>query len=325
MECNFCKKIFSSKSSLNNHLKTAKYCLIIQNKEEINNFNCEYCDRYFTAKKILLIHLKSCKNKKLIKQTKDKELLEKLKKQNKEFQEKLNKKDIELLEQLNKKDIELLEQLNKKDTELLKENKELQKQLKEQYKENFILKENIAELKGKITIYKDDHEFIKEIAKQPKNTNMTTNNTNNNTLNINSTLDLNNLDKIKSLIEDSFNIQYAIDGQKGLARFVVDKLLTDQNGKLSYLCTDPSRQIFKYKDIIGEITKDVEAKRLTNYVIDGGIKKKTTDIATEWYTEDNGIVDQTKFNIMLNSQQNILKLQEDNNTFKKELVSITTR
>ena len=31
-----------------------------------------------------------------------------------------------------------------------------------------------------------------------------------------------------------------------------------------YVCTDPSRQIFKYKDISGELKKDVEAKKLTN-------------------------------------------------------------
>ena len=31
-----------------------------------------------------------------------------------------------------------------------------------------------------------------------------------------------------------------------------------------------------------------------------------------------------KFNIMLEHQQSILKLSDDNNSFKKELVSITT-
>ena len=32
MECKFCKKILSSKSALNTHQRTAKYCLKIQGK-----------------------------------------------------------------------------------------------------------------------------------------------------------------------------------------------------------------------------------------------------------------------------------------------------
>jgi hypothetical protein len=153
----------------------------------------------------------------------------------------------------------------------------------------------------------------------------TNNNTTNNTLNIMSSLDFNNVNKIKNLIDDNYNINYAIDGQKGLARFVVDNLLKDENGELLYVCTDPSRQIFKYKDDSGEIKKDVEAKKLTNYIVDGGIKKKTIDVSNEWYTDDKGGVDTDKFNIMIERQQNILKLQDDNSSFKKELATITIK
>ncbi len=50
-------------------------------------------------------------------------------------------------------------------------------------------------------------EVIKEIAKQPKTTNTTTN-----TLNITTSLDFSNIDKIKNVIENDFNINYAING-----------------------------------------------------------------------------------------------------------------
>ena len=33
MECQYCHKIFSSISSLNYHMKTAKYCLSIRGKQ----------------------------------------------------------------------------------------------------------------------------------------------------------------------------------------------------------------------------------------------------------------------------------------------------
>ena len=119
-----------------------------------------------------------------------------------------------------------------------------------------------------------------------------------------------------------FNINYAINGQKGIARFIKDKFLKDDNGNLLYICTDPSRQIFKYKDSSGEIKKDVEAKKLTEYIVDGGIKKKTVDVANEWYTSDKGI-DMERFDIMMEPQQSIIDLKNDNNVFKKELLSLT--
>ena len=197
---------------------------------------------------------------------------------------------------------------------------------------------NISELKEIITKIKTQLEESQKLTKELQNSidkfviqginkQTTTNNTtnNNNTLNIMSSLDFNNINKIKDLIDDNYNINYAIDGQKGLARFVVDNLLKDENGELLYICTDPSRQIFKYKDDSGEIKKDVEAKKLTNYIVDGGIKKKTIDVSNKWYTDDKGGVDTDKFNIMIEKQQNILKLQDDNTSFKKELATITIK
>ena len=92
--------------------------------------------------------------------------------------------------------------------------------------------------------------------------------TNNNTLNISTCLDFDNIDKIKNVIEHDFDINYAINGQKG-------------------------------------------------------IKKKTVDVTSKWYTDDSGSIDMDKFDIMMEPQQSILKIKDDNNTFKKELASLT--
>ena len=50
LECKFCNKIFNSLSSLNNHKKTAKYCLVIfiglknrTNKHIFNDHNHKLC------------------------------------------------------------------------------------------------------------------------------------------------------------------------------------------------------------------------------------------------------------------------------------------
>ena len=116
-----------------------------------------------------------------------------------------------------------------------------------------------------------------------------------------------------------------LSGQKGLARFAKDKLLTDDNKDLKYICTDPSRQIFKYKDNSGKIIKDVEAKKLTTYIIEGGIKQKISDVATTWCNNNNGHIDSEKFNIIATHHSDINKIEDDNNTFKKELITITSK
>ena len=66
MECCYCKKKFSNKSTLNTHQKTTKYCLKIQNTEiDLNKFNCNYCKKILTTKQHLSTHLSSCKEKEL--------------------------------------------------------------------------------------------------------------------------------------------------------------------------------------------------------------------------------------------------------------------
>jgi hypothetical protein len=68
MNCEFCHKIFSSKSSLNLHKKTALYCLRLRNEEinkikEIENLECKYCEKNYFRKDYLKKHLLVCKQK----------------------------------------------------------------------------------------------------------------------------------------------------------------------------------------------------------------------------------------------------------------------
>ena len=72
MDCEFCKKTFSSKSNLVAHQKSTKYCLDLQGKEN-TNFVCEYCLRTFSLHKTLNEHIRICKEK----QKKEKETSEK--------------------------------------------------------------------------------------------------------------------------------------------------------------------------------------------------------------------------------------------------------
>ena len=82
LNCQFCQKIFSTKSNLSNHIKRAKYC--IKNRPETvdiktdTNYRCTFCNKSFVEKdkEILLLkqRLKE-KNKQLIEKSKEVEYL----------------------------------------------------------------------------------------------------------------------------------------------------------------------------------------------------------------------------------------------------------
>ena len=137
-----------------------------------------------------------------------------------------------------------------------------------------------------------------------------------------SSIDFNNLDRIKDLIENKLNVNHVVDGQKGIAQFLVDSFLKDDEGNLKYKCTDKSRNIFKFLNSDGEINKDVDASKLISHMVDGGIKVKSVEIAKEWYTEE-GIIDIKKYEIMYDPQQLILTIEDDSSGFRRELASRT--
>jgi len=280
--CKYCNNKFNSLSSLNFHIKNAKYCIVIQGKnipEEKNIFKCSFCFKIISSKQKLTKHESICTEKKDFYSKNETEFLkEQLIKQEEKYRELLHKQEEHYKELLHKQE------------------------------------ENCRELQKTI-----ERLSMRAIDK-PTTTNNTTNN---NILNIASTIDFDNIDNIKNIIDDEFDINYAINGQKGAAQFLVDKFLKDENGNLKYICTDPSRQIFKFKNSKGELQKDVEAKKLTNYIADGGIKQKTVDISNKWYTNE-GDIDMEKFNLMMTPQQELLNIKNDNNTFKKELAAITS-
>jgi len=274
-DCEYCKTSFKSLSSLNYHIKNAKYCLLIQGKNtdktvKQKDFTCNFCNKILCSKRNLNNHVESCE---------------------KDFKNIL-----------------------KYETRI----KELEKQLQIQ-KESYI---------EQIEIYKNQNlilqQTIERLSTKAIEKPTTTNNTINNNLNITTTIDFDDIDKIKYIIEEDFNINYAVDGQKGIANFLADKFLKDENGNLIYICTDPSRYVFKYRDSSGEFKKDLEAKKLTNYIIQGGIKKKAVNVSNEWYTNENGDIDMEKFTIVMDYQQSILKIKDDNAIFKRELATITT-
>lgn len=59
MKCKYCNNIFSCKTSLKHHQRTAKYCLKIQGKK-IKKYICESCNKDLSTKHRLQTHYQTC-------------------------------------------------------------------------------------------------------------------------------------------------------------------------------------------------------------------------------------------------------------------------
>ena len=335
--CEHCNTIFKTAAALNNHKNKAKYCLVIQGKieplEEIlkcnicekklstkqnlkahkkkcigkkDQFKCEFCNKILSTKRNLESHLICCSEKKdtVLKELKEKEL-----KELNELKEIIKLKDNEIKELLKLNEMKNKE-LIEKDKTIIKVNTILEKQDERIEKQD----EQIKDLQNRLD------KLANKAIDRP--TTVVSNTTTNNNLNIMSSIDFNDLENIKYLIENKLNVNHVVDGQKGIAQFLVDSFLKDEEGNLKYKCTDSSRNIFKYKNSEGEINKDIEAKKLISLIVDGGIKGKSVEIAREWYT-DEGVIDLTKYKIMDQPQQLILSIEGENSGFRRELSSMT--
>jgi len=199
--------------------------------------------------------------------------------------------------------------------EAMKKEKDISDNLYEIIEE---MKKRILELETENKIYKNDHDFVKNMAAQPK---ITTNN-NNKIRVMNNFFD--NPEKVKQLVDEKLTQDHICDGQKGVAQFATNFLLKDDEGNINYFCTDPSRSIFKFQNSEGEIEKDVKAIKLTNMLIDAGLKHKAGTIAPTLWTKKDGTVDSDKFQIFSPSTNEIILMQADNSVFRNELACLTS-
>ena len=97
MECPYCKNRFSNKSVLNNHIKTTKYCIKIQNKDNDFSKKCKGCCKVFTTKFNFERHVNNCNQIEYVNEYKNK--ISELNNNVNILNEKLNEKDILIKDQ----------------------------------------------------------------------------------------------------------------------------------------------------------------------------------------------------------------------------------
>ena len=272
--CIHCNNEFINLTSLRSHQKKSKYCLKLQNKE----FICNGCNKIFHISNDLHIHKNNC--------------VDNLKQNNKSLEEKIKELEDENRHKSLEEKIKELEDENRKNN---KSYEEKIKELEDGNRDNIYFQSENENLKQKIIdIEKDKKEQIKSLQEQIKSLQeqiisvtktavakpTTTNNTtiNNRILNM-SVLNFND-NNVKHIIDNKYNADVIAGGQKAVAKFATNYLLTDSDGNLNYVCTDVSRKIFKFKNDLGELEKDVNAIKLTNILSENGLFEKTSKYIT---------------------------------------------
>jgi len=259
-------------------------------------------------------HLQTCKAKKKhdIQQEVRKELEIKFEKEKKEYETTFEKE---------KKEYETKFEKEKKEYET-----KFEKEIEEKNNENKKLKDYIIKLETKTEIFSKYHDEIINIAKEPRNNICnTTTNKNKNNISINNANFLNDTEKVKKLLDSSKYDRYVLaQGQKGIAKFAVENILTDDEGNLNYICSDPSRGIFKYQNDEGEFEKDVQAEKLTNLLFKSELKEKTRALGMKIWTNEDGTHNDEKFGMYQPQVYEISKMDSDNSIFRNKLACLTT-
>jgi hypothetical protein len=61
--CDYCERSFINKSNLENHKKTAKFCLELRQQQQNIDFHCQHCNKNFIRKDSCIRHELSCQTK----------------------------------------------------------------------------------------------------------------------------------------------------------------------------------------------------------------------------------------------------------------------
>ena len=270
---------------------------------------CDHCQKIFTCQQRLLDHtINVCKLK-----------------QKNEYEKELKKVKEEL------EDYKCQENTRKDIENVLKEKniyiETIEKTIQE--KNDYIAKLETkiekmeAKLEAKLEKLESTVTTIALESKTPAKAASTTNNTtnlitvtNNNYLNLSQ-------EHIKKVLSEKLNYNVVYAGQAGLAKFVFDYMLTDEDGNVIYHCVDPSRQTFEFLDEKGEKVRDVKAEKLIQSLLKGDvIRLGLEEAAKGWNTDDNSL-NLERTTVFGPKVSEYAELNRNNTVFRSKVSSLT--
>ena len=263
MECEYCKQILKTASSLNQHQKTAKYCLSKQNKEPIKEHVCSFCGTGFLVKSTLNSHLRICKASSPIVQE-QLHLLDETK----------TLLELSLLRE-KETSIELEKKIIVKDRIIKKIRIECEKKLAEQKliieEQKLIIKEFQDEQRKQNKDLTDRIQCMAEKAIAKPSTVNQTNNTNQIINNMMPITDAHLQEHVQNL-----NPLHVQNGASGYAKYALEFPLKDM-----IVCTDFQRRNCKYKDENGNVVSDPEMTKITKRLF-SAIKERNDELINEY-------------------------------------------
>jgi hypothetical protein len=270
---------------------------------KIDEIKCYICENVYNSNLQLTMHVNTSKTCKLIQKEKEK------------LQNNIN--------EMNELKQNYINEMNELKQNYINEINELkQNHINEINELKINHKDEIKHLEQQISNLETANEIYKKISDKP-----TVNNTNSNnkylSITNNFTL-IDDIDKIKDIIDTKLTDIHVIDGQKGIAKFALESIISDEDGYLNYICSDSSRNIFKYKNGEGIIQKDAKAIRLTNALVKAGIKSKSVNIAEDLWTKEDGKRNDMKYEMCNPGLQEIIKMKSDNTVFRNKLSDSTS-
>lgn len=134
---------------------------------------------------------------------------------------------------------------------------------------------------------------------------------------------MNDKERMKDIINKELTESHVLDGQKGISKFVCESIIVDEHGNLNYICTDPSRDVYKFRNENGNLEKDLKAKKLTDALIKADLKIKSIEMAENFWTNEDGKVNKNRYQTAQPMLQQILSLKSDNTNFRAELHNST--
>ena len=255
MECLYCKTVLKTLSSLNQHQKTAKYCLSKQNREPEKHHECCFCNTGFTVKSALHSHLRICKANTPIIQ----EQLQELDIVKKKLESSLLRED-DLTIKIKKNHIEYEKKISEQKL-IIEEQKLLIKEFQDdQRKQNKDLTDRIQSMAEKA------------IAKPS-----TVNQTNSTNQIINNMLPLTDAHLQEHI--QNLNPLHVQNGASGYAKYALEYPLKDM-----IVCTDFQRRSCKYKDENGNVISDPEMTKITKRLF-SAIKERNEELINEYSAE----------------------------------------
>lgn len=312
-KCEFCETEFTVKSSLVAHQKSAKYCLEAQGVDAASSAKCEFCEKVYTKQRTLIEHLRTCPIKKQHDlQIYYEQVVTDLRAQHDHQLQAMEQQNLMLKHRIDQLEEQLQTQHEKyKNQEMSFQQKYYEAILQERDR---MLQEKDVRIEKSEKERKKCLEDITDMARQTKTKNTTTNIMINNT-----TLDLQNTDYIQAILKQHLDINVLAQGQRGVARMLKDKLLTDEQGQKRYRCTDANRGNFEYTDPNGHVERDPKAAKLRDALIKSDLKDLAYNRGEVWWKQDDGSMDMARFDAVSDKVQEVATLDRDDTKFRTEL------